>query len=240
MANKRMFSLDVVDTDTFIEMPATSQNLYFHLGMRADDDGFVSSPRKIMKMLGCGNDDLRILIERQYAILFESGVIVLSDWNINNNKIKSDRYKPTRFQNELAELCQKGDVYRLKNSLEPVWNRNVSSVEPQSRVDKNRIDKSNINTLAQSVPKEHSTQEGDLIISLQLNTGEEYPVYENQVKQWEDIYPGINVNEQLRAMKGWCIANPTKRKTRSGINRFINNWLSKEQNKPKTNKETLW
>lgn len=110
----------------------------------------------------------------------------------------------------------------------------------RNKIKVNKIKDNTLNTLAQSVPKEHSTQEGDLIISLQLNTGEEYPVYENQVKQWEDIYPGINVNEQLRAMKGWCIANPTKRKTRSGINRFINNWLSKEQNKPKTNKETLW
>lgn len=240
MANKRMFSLDVVDTDTFIEMPATSQNLYFHLGMRADDDGFVSSPRKIMKMLGCGNDDLRILVERQYVILFESGVIVLTDWNVNNNKIKSDRYKPTRFQNELAELSQKGDVYRLKNSLEPVWNRNGSSVEPQSRLDKNRIDKSNINTIVPNVPEERSAQEINSVISLQLNTGEEYLIYEKQVKQWEEIYPSVNVINQLRAMKGWCIANPTKRKTKTGINRFINNWLSKEQNRPKPNKDSIW
>lgn len=110
----------------------------------------------------------------------------------------------------------------------------------RNKIKVNKIKDNTLNTLAQSVLKEHSTQEGNLIISLQLNTGEEYPVYENQVKQWEEIYPGINVNDQLRAMKGWCIANPTKRKTRSGINRFINNWLSKEQNKPKTNKETIW
>lgn len=74
MANKRMFSLDVVDTDKFIEMPATSQNLYFHLGMRADDDGFVSSPKKIMKMISCGDDDLKILSDFGYAILLETGV----------------------------------------------------------------------------------------------------------------------------------------------------------------------
>ena len=72
-----MFSLDVVDTDKFIEMPATFQNLYFHLGMRGDDDGFVSSPKKIMKMLGCGNDDLRILSDFGYVILFETGVKVV-------------------------------------------------------------------------------------------------------------------------------------------------------------------
>lgn len=243
MANKRMFSLDVVDTDTFIEMPATSQNLYFHLGMRADDDGFVSSPRKIMKMLGCGNDDLRILIERKYVIYFESGVIVLSDWNINNNKIKGDRYKPTRFQNELSLLSQKSAVYGLKNSLDTTWNHNDSIMEPQSRVDKSRIDKNRINTLAQSVPEEPSTPKGKAIISLQLNTGKEYEVYEDQIKQWEEIYPGVNVTDQLRAMKGWCISNPTKRKTKNGINRFINGWLSKEQDKPKqgqAKKGSLW
>ncbi len=84
MANRRMFSLDVVDTDKFLEMPLSTQALYFHFGMRADDDGFVSSPKRIIKSLCCNEDDLKLLIAKGYLIPFESGVVVISDWNINN------------------------------------------------------------------------------------------------------------------------------------------------------------
>lgn len=72
MANKRMFSIDVVDTDKFLDMPVSTQALYFHFGMRADDDGFVSSPKKIVKIANCTNDDLRVLISKGYIIPFES------------------------------------------------------------------------------------------------------------------------------------------------------------------------
>lgn len=78
MANRRMFSLDVVDTDRFLDMSASAQALYFHLGMRADDDGFVSSPRKIAKASNCGLDDLTLLAAKGFIIPFESGVVVVT------------------------------------------------------------------------------------------------------------------------------------------------------------------
>lgn len=78
MANKRMFSLDIADTDLFLEMPTSTQALYFHLGLRADDDGFVSSPKKIIKLAGCSPDDLKVLISKGYVIPFECGVIVIT------------------------------------------------------------------------------------------------------------------------------------------------------------------
>lgn len=84
MANKRMFSLSVVDTDRFLDMPVSTQALYFHLGMHGDDDGFVSSPRKIARAAGCNDDDLRLLIQKNYIIPFESGVVVITDWRLNN------------------------------------------------------------------------------------------------------------------------------------------------------------
>ena len=92
MAAKRMFSIDVVDTDKFLDMPVSTQALYFHFGMRADDDGFVASPRKIVKIANCTNDDLKVLISKGYVIPFQSGVIVITDWK-TNNFIRSDRYK---------------------------------------------------------------------------------------------------------------------------------------------------
>ena len=138
MANKRMFSLDVVDTDRFTDMPASTQALYFHLGMRADDDGVVSSPRGITRRVNCGDDDLRILASKGFIIPFESGVIVVTHWNLLNNKIKADRYKPTQYREELSRLTQRDGVYHLNGtSLEATWNQNGTSLEPQNRIDKN-------------------------------------------------------------------------------------------------------
>ncbi len=91
MMKRRMFSLDVVDTDDFIEMPVEAQCLYFHLGMRADDNGFVSNPKKITKMVNCLPDDLEILIKKRYLIPFERGGISIKDWKVNNY-IDSNKY----------------------------------------------------------------------------------------------------------------------------------------------------
>ena len=97
MARRRMFSLDVVDTDNFTEMSVSAQVLYFHLGMHGDDDGFVSSPRKIAKSVGCNTDDLKLLVAKGFIIPFDSGVVVIRDWNANNT-LRNDRYRPTIYQ----------------------------------------------------------------------------------------------------------------------------------------------
>lgn len=103
MARRRMFSLDVVDTDRFLDMPSSTQALYFHLGMRADDDGFVASPKRTTAMCGCSADDLNLLAAKGFVKPFESGVLVIVDWK-KNNLIRPDRYTPTQFQEEKAQL----------------------------------------------------------------------------------------------------------------------------------------
>ena len=103
MAQKRMFSLQVTDTDKFLDMSASAQALYFHLGMHGDDDGFVSSPRKIARAAGCNDDDLRLLAAKGYIIPFESGVVVVTDWFVNNT-LKNDRYHPTIYTAEKSML----------------------------------------------------------------------------------------------------------------------------------------
>ena len=110
MANRRMFSLSVIDTDKFLDMPVSSQLLYFHLGMRADDDGFVSSPKRIARTTNCGNDDLRILATKGYIIPFESGVVVIRHWR-QNNQLRSDRYRETVCKNEKATLSIIDNIY---------------------------------------------------------------------------------------------------------------------------------
>lgn len=113
MARKRMFDLEVVDTDLFLEMPQSTQNLYFHLGMRADDDGFVSNPKKIIRIIGANEDDLKILFTKQFIIPFESGVVVIRHWKLNNY-LRKDRHTETIYKEEKRKLIEdENGVYDL-------------------------------------------------------------------------------------------------------------------------------
>ena len=117
MARKRMFDLEIVDTDLFLEMPVSSQNLYFHLGMRADDDGFVSNPKKIIRVVGASEDDLKILIAKNFIIQFETGLIVIRHWKINNY-IRKDRYSETIYKEEKKQLIEsENGTYNLMTPL---------------------------------------------------------------------------------------------------------------------------
>ncbi|MCC8059677.1 MAG: hypothetical protein LIO81_02375 [Clostridiales bacterium] len=115
MAERRMFSLKVVDTDDFLDMPTSAQCLYFHLGMRADDDGFVASPKKITIVAGCSEKDLELLIQKKYVLPFASGVVVLRDWKVNNY-IQKDRYTPTRYSAEKQLLIERERIYIIRVS----------------------------------------------------------------------------------------------------------------------------
>lgn len=99
MSIKRMFSKTIVDSDAFMDMPASSQLLYFHLCMRADDEGFVGNPKRIMRMVGSGDDDFKVLLSKRFVIPFESGVCVIKHWLIHNT-IRMDRFNPTNYQEE--------------------------------------------------------------------------------------------------------------------------------------------
>ena len=103
MAEKRMINKSIIDSDLFLEMPLSTQALYFHLILRADDDGFVSNPKKIMRMIGVDDESIRILISKSYIIPFESGVIVIKHWRVHNC-IQKDRYKETIYLEEKQQL----------------------------------------------------------------------------------------------------------------------------------------
>lgn len=106
MAERRMFAKTIIDSDAFLDMPLSAQSLYFHLSMRADDDGFINNPRKIQRMIGASNDDLRMLCVKRFIIPFESGIVVIKHWKIHNY-IQKDRYKETVYQDEKALLSVK-------------------------------------------------------------------------------------------------------------------------------------
>jgi len=154
-----MFSLDVVDTDKFLDMPVSAQALYFHLGMRADDDGFVSSPRKITSLVGSNADDLKILVSKQFIIPFESGIIVIADWRVNNY-LRSDRYKGTRYIGELEQLsCRDGNY-----SLDTIGIPDADQMETQGRIDQGRIDKSKDKSLLCNFQSENYPEESTKLI----------------------------------------------------------------------------
>lgn len=117
MAERRMFAKTIIDSDAFLDMPLSTQALYFHLSMRADDDGFINSPKKVQRMVGCGDDDLKLLIAKNFLIPFESGVVVIKHWKIHNY-IRNDRYKPTVYKEEKSQLYLKSNnAYTLDKNL---------------------------------------------------------------------------------------------------------------------------
>jgi hypothetical protein len=139
MAEKRMFAKSIVDSDAFLDMPLSSQALYFHLGMRADDDGFINSAKKIQRMIGSADDDLRILIAKNFVIPFEDGVCVIKHWKIHN-LIQKDRYKPTLYTDHFTKISLKNNkVY----SMESQCIQDVSIVETicTPRLGKVRLEK---------------------------------------------------------------------------------------------------
>jgi hypothetical protein len=150
MAERRMFAKTIIDSDAFLDMPLSAQSLYFHLGMRADDDGFVNNPKKITRMIGANDDDLKLLISKHFIIGFDSGVVVVKHWKIHNS-IRSDRYKETVYIEEKAQLSTKGnDGYTLTTNGIPNVNQVTTNGIPsdnqwytQDRIGKDRIGKDN-------------------------------------------------------------------------------------------------
>lgn len=138
MAQRRMFSPQIVDSDAFLDMSVSAQALYFHLGMRADDDGFVGNPKKILRMLGSNDDDFKILLAKRFLLSFESGVVVIKHWRIHN-LIRSDRYNETKYLEEKKSLMIKdnGSYTELATSVIPHGNQ----LEPQVRLGKVRLGK---------------------------------------------------------------------------------------------------
>ena len=123
-----MFAKTIIDSDAFLDMPASAQALYFHLGMRADDEGFVNAPKKIMRAVGSNEDDLRLLITKRFLIPFDSGVVVIKHWRIHNY-IRGDRLKETAYEDERAMLTiKKNGAYSLDGQLSVSCQSDVSQM----------------------------------------------------------------------------------------------------------------
>jgi hypothetical protein len=149
-----MFTQKIIDSDPFLDMPLSTQALYFHLNMRADDDGFINNPKRIQRTIGASEDDLKLLIAKRFVIGFECGVIVIKHWRMHNT-LRKDRYNPTQYQDELAMLEVKDnnayterlpEVQQIPELPAPApvattWQPNGNQTVPQYSIDKNSIDK---------------------------------------------------------------------------------------------------
>lgn len=149
MAEKRMFSKQIIDSDAFLEMPLSTQALYFHLSMRADDDGFLNNAKKVMKIIGANQNDYDLLVAKSFIIQFSDGICVIKHWRINNY-LRKDRYTETIYQEEKAMLTmQPNGRYSLKDSIRemddfPVGIPLVDRSDTQNRIEKNREEKNSI------------------------------------------------------------------------------------------------
>lgn len=144
MAQRRMFSRKITETDRFLEMPLSSQALYFHLNMGADDEGFIDKAKTIQRTIGASDDDMKLLIAKGFLIPFDSGVVVIRHWRIHNY-IQSDRFQSTLYQSEKAQL----EYDKSKTaSLKPIGNciQNVSKMETQVMLSKGSLDKDSLTT----------------------------------------------------------------------------------------------
>ena len=153
MAERRMFSGKITESDAFLDMPMTSQCLYFHLNMYADDEGFVRNPKRIQRMIGASDDDFNVLIAKNFVITYESGVIVIKHWKMHN-LIRKDRFHETEYLEEKSMLYVKENgAYTLdpaqgKSLLATKWQPNDNQVttkcHTEVRLGKDRLNKNTI------------------------------------------------------------------------------------------------
>lgn len=199
MAERRMFAKTIIDSDAFLDMPHSTQLLYFHLSMRADDDGFINNPKNIMRMIGCKDDDIAVLVTKKFIIPFESGVVVIKHWKIHNY-IAKDRYKETKYKDEKA-LLEVDENNSYTTCIQP-----VDKMETQVRLGKDSIGKDNIDNIPAS-EDESSTA------SAKANRKHKYGEYKNvllkdeELQSLKDTYGNweqlINYLDEYIEMKGY-------------------------------------
>ena len=179
MAERRMMSKSIIKSDTFLDMPATTQNLYFHMLLDADDDGFINAPKSIMRMIGAKDDDMKVLAAKQFVIPFESGVVVIKDWKIHNY-IQNDRYKPSTLPERDLLNIQKDKTYTLKGDVSRMDTECIQTVSigkdrlGKDRLGKDRLGKDSIDILCHVSHDDVDKSHFEIIEYLNLKTGSKF------------------------------------------------------------------
>lgn len=233
MAERRMFAKTIIDSDAFLDMPLSTQALYFHLSMRADDDGFINNPKKIQRMVGCGDDDLKLLMAKRFILVFESGVIVIKHWKIHNY-IRNDRYKPTLYQDEKALLADKDNkAYTFAEEIPkhdeklgiPDDNQTVHQMDTQVRLGKVRLGK--VSKEIKDITPSKKTKAKPI--------RHKYGEYKNvllsdeQMEKLKTEFPN-DYQERIERLSEYCESSG---KTYKNYLATIRSWARKEKSEPK-------
>jgi hypothetical protein len=224
MAERRMFAKTIIDSDAFLDMPLSTQALYFHLSVRADDDGFVNNPKKIMRMIGAGEDELRVLLGKRFILGFDSGVIVIKHWRVHNY-IQKDRYKPTVYTEEKRQITVKdNNVYTMDTaSIQPVLLGKV-------RLGESRLDEVSQEDVSQEIIDDPLTDSAN-----KLFDEPEAPKKKRKQRKQKDFVPPT-----LDEVKAYC----KSRKNTVNPNTFFdyyndNNWEDARGKKVKSWKQKM-
>lgn len=222
MAERRMFAKALIDSDLFLDLPLSAQALYFHLSLRADDDGFVGNPRKIQRMVGGSDDDMKLLVLKQFVLVFESGVIVIRHWRLHNY-IRNDRYKETIYTEEKAQISVgKDNLYTVGI---PSDNQVVDDLATQYRLGKDRIELGeNRGESTPSPPPKKSPPKAE-----RHKYGEYKHVLltDEQVKKLNEDFCNDTVALYIRKVDEYCQQTG---KTYKDYNLTIRNWIGKDGN----------
>lgn len=219
MAQRRMFSKKITDTDSFLDMSLSAQALYFHLNMGADDEGFVDNVKKIQRSIGASNDDLKILIGKGFLIPFESGVVVIRHWRIHNY-IQADRFQATIYQDEKEQLeFDKSKIASIKPLDQCI--QNVSKMDTQVRLgkdslDKDRLDK--VNNLYSGEDEKKSLSQIIKSTSVKIN--------ERQIQQIQEY---IGLDNMTVEMIGYAIqlTEDAGAESFNYLNKILKSWKDK-------------
>lgn len=233
MAERRMFAKTIIDSDAFLDMPLSTQALYFHLSMRADDDGFINNPKKIQRMVGCGDDDLKLLMAKRFILVFESGVIVIKHWKIHNY-IRNDRYKPTLYQDEKALLADKDNkAYTFAEEIPkhdeklgiPDDNQTVHQMDTQVRLGKVRLGKDSKEI------KDITPSKKTKATPIRHKYGEYKNVLltDEQMEKLKIEFPN-DYQERIERLSEYCESSG---KTYKNYLATIRSWARKEKSEPK-------
>lgn len=202
MAERRMFAKTIIDSDAFLDMPLSTQALYFHLSMRADDEGFINNPKKIQRMVGSSEDDLKLLTAKRFILSFDSGVIVIKHWKLHNY-IRSDRFKPTMYLEEKSQLITKENkAYSVGMT---VGIPEADHLDTQVRLGKVRLGKDSKDILSSSNEQDDVPYK-EIIDYLNLKTSKSYKHSTSKTKslikaRWNE---GFKVDDFKKVIDNKC------------------------------------
>ena len=240
MAERRMFAKTIIDSDAFLDMPVTSRLLYYDLGMRADDDGFVNSPKKIMRMVGASEDDLRVLIARKFIIPFDNGVVVIKHWRINNY-LRNDRHNETKYadEKEMLEITSNG-AYRVRGTDDGIPHGTPLGIPSVSTdkvsIGKDSIDKDSIgkDSIGDDKPTRHRYGEYQNVLLTDEDYSKLMSEFPNDYTERIDRLSyyikstGKAYEDHLATIRNWARMDarkdnvPKEAKTGGGSNPFLN------------------